>query len=64
MYDGIKPQSLEIFLEYMGLTEDEFNNFIKPTVVAPQTNFNSNKVSEKPWDYDQWYREDNRKNKK
>ena len=65
MYDGIKPQSLEIFLEYMGLTEDEFNNFIKPTVVAPhKPNFNSNKVSEKPWDYDQWYREDNRKNKK
>ena len=62
MYDGVKPQSLEIFLEYMGLTEDEFNNFIKPTVVAPhKPNFNSNKVSEKPWDYDQWYREDNRK---
>ena len=28
----------------MGLTEDEFNNFIKPTVVAPhKPNFNSNK---------------------
>ena len=28
LYDGKKPHSLKIFLEYMGMTEDEFNNTV------------------------------------
>ena len=61
-YDGIKPQSLEIFLEYVGLTEKEFNEIIDTMVVPPhKANFKNNKFSKKLWDYDQWYREDNRK---
>jgi len=63
-YDGIKPQSLEIFLEYMGLTEKEFNEIIDTMVIPPhEANFKNNKFSKKLWDYDQWYREDNRKKK-
>ena len=27
-FDGRKPESLQIFLEYVGLTETEFNQFI------------------------------------
>ena len=64
-YDGIKPQSLEIFLEYMGLEEKEFNQIIDTMVIPPhKANFKSNKFSKKLWDYDQWYREDNRKKNK
>lgn len=56
--DGRKPPSLEIFLEYTGLTEKEFNQLIDRTVVPPnKPNYNSNKISEKTWDFDQWYRE-------
>ena len=61
-YDGVKPKSLEIFLEYVGLTEAEFNKYISKTVIPPQEpNFKNKNVSKKLWDYDQWYREDNSK---
>jgi hypothetical protein len=61
-YEGIKPRSLEIFLEYMGLTEKEFNEIIDTMVIPPhKANFKNNKFSKKLWDYDQCYREDNRK---
>ena len=33
--DGRKPPSLEIFLEYTGLTEKEFNQLIDRTVIPP-----------------------------
>ena len=59
-YDGIKPKSLDIFLEYVGLTEEEFNSFIKPMVIPPHNaNFKNNNISKKLWDFDQWYRENN-----
>ena len=59
--DGKKPPSLEIFLEYTGLTEKEFNQLIDRTVIPPnKPNYNSNKISEKTWDFDQWYRENNK----
>ncbi|MFH1761118.1 MAG: N-acetyl sugar amidotransferase, partial [bacterium] len=34
-YDGKRPESLDGFLEYLGITEEEFNNMIKPHVVKP-----------------------------
>tara|TARA_B100000965_G_C19592400_1_gene758548 strand:- start:760 stop:1938 length:1179 start_codon:yes stop_codon:yes gene_type:complete len=59
-FDGIKPKSLDIFLEYVGLTEKEFNSFIEPMVIPPHTpNFKNNNISKKLWDFDQWYRENN-----
>lgn len=59
-HDGRKPQSLELFLEYVGLTEAEFNQFVKGMAIPPhEPNFDSMKVADKPWDFDQWYREDN-----
>jgi len=59
-YDGVKPQSLKIFLEYVGLTEKEFNSFIKPSAIPPnEPNFNNNNISKKLWDYDFWYKENN-----
>ena len=61
-FDGKKPPSLDIFLDYVGLTEKEFNQFIDRTVIPPnKPNYNTNRVSEKTWDFDQWYRENNKK---
>ena len=61
-YDGKKPPSLEIFLEYMGLSEKEFNEIVDRTVIPPhQPNYQSNEIATKTWDFDLWYREDNKK---
>ena len=61
-YDGRKPQSLDIFLEYVGLSEEEFNEFVDRTVIPPnKPNYQTNKIASKTWDFDQWYREDNKK---
>ena len=57
-YDGLKPKSLEIFLEYVGLDEKEFNEIVENMVIPPhKPNFNQNYISEKVWDYEKWYRE-------
>lgn len=57
-FEGKKPPSLDIFLDYVGLTATEFNEIVSHTVVPPnQPDFNSNEWSPKTWDYDRWYRE-------
>ena len=59
--EGVKPPSLKIFLEYMGLTEDEFNLIIQPTIIPPfQPDLMNSTWAEKTPDFDEWYREDNR----
>jgi hypothetical protein len=61
-YEGRKPPSLNIFLDYIGLTEEEFNAIVAKTVVPPyQPDFNA-EYAPRTWDYDDWYREpeDNR----
>ena len=61
-FDGRKPESLQIFLEYVGLTESEFNQFIDSNVIPPYSpSYDSTKIADKPWDFDSWPREDNRK---
>jgi N-acetyl sugar amidotransferase len=61
-FDGQQPESLNIFLEYMGLTEEEFNQIVISTAIPPyEHDFSKNKVAEPVWDSIQWYREDNRK---
>ena len=60
-FDGRKPHSLEIFLEYVGLKEDEFNEIVAKMVIPPhEPNFVNIALADKPGDFDQWYREDNR----
>lgn len=57
-YEGKKPPSLKLFLEYLGMTEPEFNQIVAKTVVPPfEPNFGSNDWAPKTWDFDQWYRE-------
>ena len=61
--DGKKPPSLDVFLEYVGLTEKEFNEIITNQVIPPnQPNFERNEFAKKTHDFNDWYREDNRKN--
>jgi len=57
-YEGKKPPSLEVFLEYLDMTESEFNEIVSKTVVPPnKPEFNSNEWSPKTWDFDNLYRE-------
>ncbi len=61
-HDGKRPPSLEIFLEYMGLSEEEFNKIVLNTAVPPyEHDFSKTKHAGKTGDFDSWYREDNRK---
>jgi N-acetyl sugar amidotransferase len=61
-YEGKKPQSLEVFLEYMGLTEQEFNEIVNNFIVPPfQPDIENMKPAARLKDMDEWYREDNRK---
>ena len=57
--EGKKPPSLEIFLEYMGLSEDEFNKIAKSMSIPPyEHKFGSNeKIAKKTKDFSDWYRE-------
>ena len=51
--EGKKPHSLEAFLEYVGLSEEEFKDIISSQVIPPhKPNFESNLFSEKTHDYD------------
>ena len=57
-YEGKKPPSLELFLNYLQITESEFNDIVKKSIVPPnKPNFKSNKYSPKTWDFEKWYKE-------
>lgn len=58
-YEGRKPPSLELFLDYVGLSEAEFDEIVSHTVVPPnKPNFGANEWAPKTWDFDRWYREE------
>lgn len=58
-YEGRKPPSLQLFLDYVGLDEGEFNAIVDNTVVPPnKPDYGKNEWAPKTWDYDRWYRED------
>ena len=57
-WEGKKPPSLQIFLEYLDLSEEEFNNIVAKLVIPPyEPDFNSMQWGSKTPDFDQWYRE-------
>lgn len=57
-YEGKKPPSLQIFLDYLDLNEDQFNEIVKKTIIPPwEPNFNKNIWSKKTHDFEDWYRE-------
>ena len=55
-YEGKKPKSLSIFLEFLGITEDEFFKIAISNRVSPwEFDINSNKEeSKKMKDFDEW----------
>lgn len=57
-WEGKRPPSLEIFLEYLDMSEDEFNEIVRKLVVSPfQPDFQAIQVGSKTPDFDKWYRE-------
>jgi len=57
-WEGKKPPSLEIFLEYLEMSEDEFNEIVSKLVVPPfQPDFQAIQEGSKTPDFDKWYRE-------
>lgn len=57
-HEGKRPPSLELFLAYLGLTEQEFNDIVMKTAVPPFVpDLVNMKDSPKTHDFDVWYRE-------
>ncbi len=57
-FEGRRPWSLDIFLEYLGISEQEFNQIVLKTVIPPhEPDFKSIPFGKKPADSDRWYRE-------
>jgi len=57
-FEGKKPPSLSIFLDYLEMTEDEFNRIVLNTVIPPhEPDFDSIEIGQRTWDFNKWYRE-------
>jgi N-acetyl sugar amidotransferase len=57
-WEGKKPPSLQLFLEYLELSEEEFNQIVRKLAVPPfQPKFGAIPWADKTPDFDQWYRE-------
>src|SRR5262249_22933726 len=56
-YEGRRPASLDLFLDYVGLTEDEFLEIARKHAVSPYEHDPDSVVpGNKPHDFDQWCR--------
>lgn len=57
-WEGKKPPSLEIFLEYLDMKEEEFNQIVDKLVVPPfKPDYEVIQWSKKTPDFQRWYRE-------
>ncbi len=58
-YDGKRPASMDWFLEILGMTEDEYYEYLRPHAVHPWE-FDKDKVETGPvlYDFDNWDRTD------
>ncbi len=58
LYEGKRPYSLDLFLKFIGLNENEFTEVIKEHVVSPNK-FSSirSENAKKPHDFDKWSKE-------
>jgi N-acetyl sugar amidotransferase len=59
MYEGKKPRSLEVFLEYLDISEDEFNEIVLKHLIPPAIHIDPTTlpIGKKLWDQDMWFRE-------
>lgn len=54
-YEGMKPQSLNLFLEYLEMSEEEFNLIVEKTVISPHhPDFSTIKWGTKTHDFNKW----------
>jgi len=53
-FEGKRPASLDIFLDMLGISEDEFEDIIKKHRVDPWDDKVLVKIGKKPHDYDFW----------
>jgi N-acetyl sugar amidotransferase len=58
-FEGKRPPSLDLFLAYLDLSEDEFYRIVANTRVPPWQAPTKEAIASaaKTWDFDQWYRE-------
>ncbi len=57
-WEGKKPPSLELFLEFLDMSEGEFNAIVEKLVVPPyEPEFQTIQWGKKTHDFDRWYRE-------
>ncbi len=57
-HEGQKPAALALFLDYVGLTEPEFYDVVRKTVVPPhEPDLATIGEAPKTWDNARWYRE-------
>ena len=57
-WEGRKPPSLELFLEYLDMSESEFNEIVGKLAVPPyQPDYQVIKWGKRTPDFDRWYRE-------
>lgn len=55
-YEGSRPPSLDLFLEYVGISEEEFEGIVEKHVVSPWEGKTFVRLGKKPHDYDVWRR--------
>lgn len=57
-WEGHKPPSLELFLEYLDMSENEFNEVVEKLVIPPfKPDFQVIKWGKRTHDFDSWHRE-------
>ena len=57
-FEGRRPPSLDIFLEFLEITEDQFNDIVLKLVIPPfSPEIDGIRSAPKTDDFDQWYRE-------
>jgi N-acetyl sugar amidotransferase len=57
-WEGKKPPSLELFLEFLDINEVEFNEIVDKLVIPPhKPEFETIRWAKKTHDFDKWYRE-------
>jgi N-acetyl sugar amidotransferase len=53
-YEGFRPRSLDLFLQFVGLNEDQFNEIVDSHVIDPWDSPVNIKIGKKPHDFDLW----------
>lgn len=56
-YEGLRPASLDVFLQVLGISEDEFNSIVALHLIPPAEKINPETLphGEKLWDQDEWF---------